>query len=303
MSVPVSALALSYAAIGLIAAALVAATYLVARHPPAHSPRLGLRGLKRQAALEDGGLFATVEPIVRFLAGLIAHLPLAGARRRVERQLTWAGDLLGLTPDEHLARCTVSGIGFLLVAVLLGDVIGHSPVLLVFAALSGAVLPTLRVTGEIERRRRNVNRALPVTIDLAALCMGAGLDFPGALRQILEKSLSPDEPLHEELGRIVQLLELGHTRRDALESFAERVPTEAVRDFVSSVIQAEEKGNPLSNVLRVQARMLRMRRSVDAEQAASRAGVMMMIPLMLIFGSIVLILLGPFIINGMGTGF
>jgi tight adherence protein C len=81
------------------------------------------------------------------------------------------------------------------------------------------------------------------------------------------------------------------------------VPTEAVKEFVSSVIQAEEKGNPLSEVLRIQARMLRMRRSVAAEQNASRAGLMMMIPLLLIFASIILLLLGPFIINGMKSGF
>lgn len=294
---------LGCAAVGLLGLALAIAGHALARVPAARTPALGLRGLKRKQALGRGGLFATIEPLMRFVAGLIARLPIARARRRAEAQLVQAGDLLGLTGDEHLALSVLAACGFVLVALALPGVIGGSPAVLTILLVSGALLPHLRVSAEIQRRRRQVDRALPGAIDLAALCMGAGLDFPGTLRQIIEKSLSPDEPLHEELGRILQLLDLGRTRREALESFAERVPTEAVRDFVSSAIQAEEKGNPLAEVLRVQARMLRMRRSIHAEQAASRAGVLMIVPLMLIFGSIVLLLLGPFLMNGMNTGF
>jgi tight adherence protein C len=62
-------------------------------------------------------------------------------------------------------------------------------------------------------------------------------------------------------------------------------------------VQAEEKGNPLAEVLQIQATMLRMRRSVAAEESAARAGVLMMGPLMLIFATIMLIILGPFAVN------
>jgi tight adherence protein C len=294
---------LGFGGIALTGTALAVASYALALSPPTVSPSLGLRGLKRQRALNRGGLFAAVEPMMRFIAGLIAHVPLGRLRSRIETQLMHAGDILGLTPDEHLALSTLTAGAFLLLALLFRDVVGASPAVLVFLVATGALLVHLRVSGEIQRRQRHIDRALPVTIDLAALCMGAGLDFPGALRQIIEKALAPGEPLHEEMSRILQMLDLGRTRREALESFAQRVPTEAVKDFVSSVIQAEEKGNPLSEVLRIQARMLRMRRSVEGEQKASRAGVMMLIPLLLIFASIVILLLGPFIINGMKSGF
>jgi len=75
------------------------------------------------------------------------------------------------------------------------------------------------------------------------------------------------------------------------------VPTEAVREFVGAVVQAEEKGTPLAEVLRIQANILRMRRSVLAEEAASRAGVMMMIPLIMLLGSILVILLGSMMLK------
>lgn len=294
---------IGYGAVGLLGLSIGITAYALGLNPPTATPLLGLRGLKRRKALADGGIFPTVEPIIRFVAGLVSLVPLGRLRRRLDAQLMHAGDLLGLTPDEHVAMSTLSALCFLLAALAFKDIIGTSPAVLVFVMGSGAMLVHLRVTAEIQRRQRNINRALPVTIDLCALCMGAGLDFPGALRQIIDKALAPGEPLHEEMSRILHVLELGRTRREALESFAERVPTEPVKEFVSSVIQAEERGNPLSEVLRIQARMLRMRRSVQAEQNASRAGIMMMIPLLLIFASIIILLLGPFLINGAKSGF
>ncbi|HEU5055661.1 MAG TPA: hypothetical protein VFU21_04025, partial [Kofleriaceae bacterium] len=94
---------LAYGAIALVGLGLVVASYALGLNPPTVSPYLGLRGLKRQKALQEGGSFATVEPIVRFVAGLVGHLPLGRLRTRLERQLIQAGDLLGLTADEHIA--------------------------------------------------------------------------------------------------------------------------------------------------------------------------------------------------------
>ena len=75
-----------------------------------------------------------------------------------------------------------------------------------------------------------------------------------------------------------------------------------VSPVVGAVVQAEEKGNPLGEVLRIQASMLRMRRSVMAEEAAAKAAVMLIGPLMLIFGAIMLCLMGPFVISTAQSG-
>ena len=76
-----------------------------------------------------------------------------------------------------------------------------------------------------------------------------------------------------------------------------------MKDFVGTVVQAEAKGTPLSEVLTIQARMLRMRRSVSAEEAAAKAGLMMMGPLMLMFVTIILLLMGPFAVRFTTSGF
>lgn len=289
-------------AIGLSMVGLALLVYVLGVNPPAQAPRLGARGLKRKQALAEGGLFKLFEPVIRFVAGWSARVPFGDQRRKVDQLIVQSGEHLGLTPDEFFAMSFLSGVAFLLFGTYVNSLANLGALIVIALMMLGVFLPYVTITGRVQRRFVEVNRALPTAVDLMALCMSAGLDFPGALRQIIEKSSRPQDALHEEMLRIQQELELGHTRRQALEHFAERVPTDSVRDFVGAVVQAEEKGNPLAEVLQIQAGMQRMRRSVMAEESAAKAGVKMMLPLMLIFASIITILLGPFIVNSMQTG-
>ncbi|HJL01604.1 MAG TPA: type II secretion system F family protein [Polyangiaceae bacterium LLY-WYZ-15_(1-7)] len=293
---------IGYAALACIGGGLFVVTFILGRNPPVERPELGSRGLKRRRALEEGGIFKAFEPAMRLVAGWMQGLPIHQTRKNMQQQITYAGDYLGLSANELLALCILSSVSFAAVGLGMSYMADIPVIMVIFGVGLGAYLPIMQVSGEAQLRFKEVNRSLPTAIDLASLCMGAGLDFPGALRQIVEKSSSKDKVLVEELGRILQELELGHTRRKALEGFAERVPIEAVKDFVGTVVQAEAKGTPLAEVLSIQARMLRMRRSVRAEESAAKAGLMMMGPLMMMFMCIILLLLGPFVVQWMGTG-
>jgi tight adherence protein C len=292
----------AYLSMLMVGTGLFLAVFTLGRNKPEDSPRLGARGLKRQRAIEAGGTFVSFEPMIRMMAGWIAYFPLTDQRRQMDELLKHAGDWLGMTPNEFYA---LTGIGFIfdsLAGLVVLTVSESPPIFFVIFGAVGAMVPYFQITGERDRRFKEVNRALPQSIDLASLCMGAGLDFPGAMRQIVDKAGNKNDSLVEEFERLLQELELGRTRRQALENFADRVPTESVRDFVGAVVQAEEKGNPLAEVLRIQATMLRMRRSVMAEEAAARAAVLLMGPLMLIFGAIILCLLGPFMVQVSQSG-
>ncbi len=291
-----------YTALALVVSGIGLGVFTLARNPAVETPRLGMRGLKRAQALDEGGSFGMVEPFMRMVAGWVAHLPLGDRRRQIDELLKHSGDWLGLTANEFVALSAISCVGLAVLGLSAVTIVELPSILVFFFAGLGGILPYVRASGEMQRRFKEVNRALPGAIDLASLCMGAGLDFPGSIRQIVDKAGRSDS-LVEELRFMLRELELGRTRRQALENFADRCPTEAVRDFVGTVIQSEEKGNPLAEVLRIQATMLRMRRSVMAEEAAARAAVLMMGPLMLIFCAIILVLLGPFIVQSMESGF
>ena len=90
---------------------------------------------------------------------------------------------------------------------------------------------------------------------------------------------------------------LAFSRKQALEQLATRVPCESVREFVGAVCQAEERGNPLGQVLEIQAEASRQRRSTRAEEAASTASVKMLAPMLLIFAAILLLIVAPMVMN------
>jgi tight adherence protein C len=279
-------------------------TFVFAGLESAPRVTVGLRGLKRAQALKEGGWFAAIEPLMRFFAARFSGIRLFDKYRpQIAEQVLHAGEIMGLSPDEYIALSFISGIFFtglgLVGFVLAPEVV--SPMFAVMVGALGVMTPYLQISGAVAERFKLINRGLPYAIDLASLAMGAGLDFPGALRQVTDKAPDKRDPLVEELLRIQNELDLGRTRKQALEGFADRAPTDAVKDFVQSVIQSEEKGNPLADVLVIQANTLRMRRSVAAEEGAARAGVMMIGPLMMIFLCILMIILGPFIV-GMAQG-
>lgn len=297
LSLSPTVLILRYAAIALLALGLMAAFYGVASAPTRVASRLGLRGLKRQRVLANNELWASVEPLVRWLGVRLSGIPSEEQRAKLDAQIGLAGDFMGLTADEYLALTVLSFLGGLGAGILAGWLLGLGVIAAFAGALLGGALPYMQISGTAQERMKAVSRGLPYVTDLMALSMGAGLDFPGAVRQVVEKSSNPDDALVEEFTLILQTLNLGRTRKEALIEFARRAPVEAATEFVNSLVQAEERGNPVAEVLSIQATVSRTRRSVRAEEQAAKAGVQMVGPLMLVFFTIMGLLLGPAMLN------
>lgn len=283
--------------VGAMSVALFLVAYAVASSPTIQASRLGMRGLVRQRALQKNPGWAAVEPIVRWLGLRVSGLLSPEMRARLDEQLALAGDYLGITADEYVGLVLLSTGACGLVGAVAGTGFGNLGLLLVVGLVVGALLPYLQVSGEAQSRLKEISRGLPYAIDLMALGMSAGLDFPGAVRQVVDKSSNPDDPLVVELTRMLQEMGLGRTRKQCLQDFAKRAPTSSVVEFCAAITQAEERGNPVADVLQIQATMSRMRRSAMAEEAAAKAAVKMVGPLMLMFVCIIALIVGPMIIK------
>lgn len=259
--------------------------------------RLGLRGLKRQRALASNEVWANVEPLVRWLGVRVSGIPTDQQRASIDEQIGLAGDYMGLTADEFIALTILSSIGGLVAGIGLGYAFDLGAIMVILGTLAGGAIPYMQVSGVAQERLKQVSRGLPYFIDVMALCMGAGLDFPGAIRKVVEQSSNPDDALVEEFTLILQTLNLGRTRKEALLEFSRRCPVDAAIEFANSLIQAEERGNPVADVLVIQATISRQRRSVRAEELAAKAGVKMVGPLMLVFFCVMGLILGPAIMQ------
>jgi tight adherence protein C len=272
-----------------------ALVYTIAKQPTALPNLRGVRGARRLRALRANALFTAAEPMIRWLAVRVHPLTPEGAQRRLEKQLMLAGDFLGLLPEEFLALTLISGVAGVGAGLAYAALLGKSVLYPILVGLLGAAVPYLELSGREHERRRVASNGLPHAVDLIALSLSAGLDFPGAVRQLVEKSGRPDDPLIEEFGLLLQTLELGKTRQEALSEFAARLPTESVRELVFAIIQAEERGNPLGRVLSIQAEVSRQHRSQRAEEAAARASVKILAPLVLMFAAILLLMVTPMV--------
>jgi tight adherence protein C len=139
-----------------------------------------------------------------------------------------------------------------------------------------------------------VERRLPYAIDLLVLSMRAGLDFMTALDRVVARGMeqSLDDPMIQELGVVLQEMRVGTARADALINLCERVRSDYLKSMVGSILQSEKRGSPLAKVLEVQIHTIRNKRTQKIEKAASEAAVKMLMPLMLIFGAVLVIIIG-----------
>ena len=293
LGLPPRVLLFKVGALVAVFAGLLLLAYAAASAPSAHAKRLGLRGLKRKRALETIPMWAQLEPVVRWLGARFAGLTSEAWRAKLDRQIAQGGDFMGLLPEETIGLSIISGAGGLVGGSIFGWASGMGNILTIGGLALGASMPFLRISSAGVDRVRSVGKRLPYAIDLLALAMGAGLDFPSAVRQVVEKSSNSEDAVVEEFTLLLQALQLGRTRRQALEDFAARVPATSVMEFVGSVVQAELRGNPIAETLKIQAEVSRRRRSVSAEEAASKAGVKMVLPLVLVFAAILILIVAP----------
>jgi tight adherence protein C len=279
-----------FSALALFAYALLSA-------PSAPAGRLGLRGYKRTLALRDHQGFAQIEPLMRWISTRVGGLLSLELRAHLDQQITRAGDLLGLSAADALSLSLLSGAAGLGLGAAY-SVYSESGILFaIVGLLLGLLLPYFQITSTAQKRVRSIQRALPHIVDLMVLGLGAGLDFPGAVRQVVDKAGRDDEPLVEELRLLLQELKLGRTRGQALAQFVDRVPCDAVRDLVAATAQSEEQGTPLAGVLAAQATSSRQRRTVQAEETAANASTVLMVPMALLFVAVLMLIVTPMVLT------
>jgi tight adherence protein C len=139
---------------------------------------------------------------------------------------------------------------------------------------------------------------LPQFLRLMAVTIRGGLSTNTALEEIVKRM--PIGPLTNELSQVVQEMDLGLSRREALENWAERVKSEQVAFLVQSWMQSEELGTEPSEVLNFLADQLYDRKFRSVEAEAMKAGVKITIPLaFLIFPAVMIIIFGPILLGGL----
>jgi tight adherence protein C len=255
------------------------------------------------ATLEDIELSQTFSdrillPLARRLGELTLRFTPQNAIQQTTLKLEQAGNPANLEPTVFFAlRFIGIGFGFLMLTVSRfvpeGSFLTGSTALLMAAGASliGFFIPDLWLKGRIDRRQKEILKAMPDALDLLTICVEAGLGLDAAIDRVQSKW---DNELSLIFARVLREMQLGKLRRDALRDMAARVGIPELTSFVAAVIQSEQLGVSMANVLRIQADAMRIKRRQIAEEEAQKAPIKMLFPMaFLIFPSLMIVLLGP----------
>jgi tight adherence protein C len=272
--------------------------YAIFRHPvpaepPVHRRVAAAVGAERRTVFENPML----APIMNLALMLAERFNVQTIRQRIRRDLEAAGNPSGYSVEEYLAICLLSGIGIAFVVAIFDLLVwGGGSVFLTAPAMGviGFIVPAWALYDAAKRRLSRVSGQLPYTLDLISLVMQAGSTFPEAVETLIRDD--PNDDLNQELRVALNEMSFGTTRAQALQNMADRIPLESLRSIVGAVNQAEDLGTPLASILKLQAEMLRMHRSVRAEKLAASASLRILVPSMLILMAVVAIVFAPLLI-------
>jgi tight adherence protein C len=238
-------------------------------------------------------------PAGQRLIGMVRGLLPRNYLDRLRHKLVVAGlgDRLG--PEEFVALQAISVGGGALLGLLVSTILGWGSTgatraLVIFAVL-GFLAPTNRLQKSRQKRQGEVRRDLPDILDLLAISVEAGVGLEGAIDVVGSHF---DTPLAREMGRLLREMELGVTRRNALQNLKRRVDVPEVSNFVLSLVQADALGMPIGRVLHTQAAEMRSKRRQWAREKAGKLPVKIVFPLVcFILPALFVVVLGPAVIT------
>lgn len=235
-------------------------------------------------------------PARRRIAQVVRQITPVGAVEKVQTRLMQAGNPRNLTVQDFLGLKGMLAIGLGLLMFLLNVFVLKAGffkfiVGIIVAFGIGFFLPDIWLRQATKKRRDEILKFLPDAIDILAISVEAGQGFDGALSTL---SARKTNALTYEFDRFRLEIQAGKGRREAFRDLAMRCEVEDLSNFVAAMIQADQLGIGITQVLRSQSEELRIKRRQRAEEKARQAPIKMLFPLIfLMFPALFIVILGP----------
>jgi tight adherence protein C len=236
-----------------------------------------------------------IRPFLERMSLIISKSAPAKKKIGLQKKLMMAGNPGNLAPGEVLAIQYFLTVGipicFLLLALPLNWSLTVILISMTIGAVAGFLIPDLFLKSRFNQRKEEIQDNLPDVLDLLTVSVEAGLGFDAALVKVVEKIRGV---VSHEFSRVLQEIKMGKPKRDALRDLGSRSGVDDLVAFVGAIIQADQLGVSIGNVLRIQSEQMRQKRRQRAEEKAMKAPIKMLIPLILfIFPTIFIVVLGP----------
>jgi len=219
----------------------------------------------------------------------------AGSQQVLQEKLNLAGRPWGLSASGFIALRLLSLVLFVVLGIALTLLVALPMPNALLGPVAGGVLgylmPQLLLSRRIKKRQKEILLALPNALDLLTISVEAGLSFDAAITRVTDKYKNA---LAQEFTQVLNEVRLGRPRLEALDDLGKRCHVDELTNFVQAIIQSEQLGVGIANVLRIQSEEIRRRRRQRAEELGQKAPLKMLFPMVgCIFPTLFIILLGP----------
>jgi tight adherence protein C len=299
-----------YLIAGLVATSVTLVIVLVAQTIPTRTPGLG----RRLAEIGDinAGALETLqrrrrqerrqrwEGVVQALGERITNPAKDdGPTRKLLLQAGLRGSrALSLYRGTRVVLPIASAGAAIFVAPVVGISLGSAFFGAFWLAAVGWIAPAFYVGRRAKARKKELQLALPDTLDLMVVCVEAGLGLNQAIVRVSEEIRHVSMVTSQEFALVNLEIRAGTSREDALRNLGERTGQEDLRSLVAMLIQTDRFGTSIAQALRVHSDTLRAKRKQRAEEAAAKTTIKMLFPLvMFIFPAMFVVILGPAIIQ------
>lgn len=219
----------------------------------------------------------------------------------IRKQLRYAGIFMEPSDFQFIKYAFLVGAVFLTLIILLvvKTEMLISLLILMVGVLVGVMGPTMYLRSRVSSHQTGIKKQLPDAMDMLCVCIEAGLGFDAALLKVSQKLKGP---FIDELLIVYREIQMGRTRREALQNLCDSTNLDELKTFASALVQAEQLGIPINNVMRAQSEQLRVERSQQAKEKGMKASIKMLLPMLLfIFPVVFIILMGPTVMNILET--
>ncbi len=209
---------------------------------------------------------------------------------------------VNLQAETKVLKLDIDIMGFMFVKLIMMVLTGiaafilFSPAFGLAGALTGFFLPDLYIWNKVKKKKEEIIKIFPETLDLLDMCINAGADLLSAIRWVVEKS-TPN-PFIEQLAIVLSEIQIGKTRSLALKDMADRLKLADISSFTRQIIQSERMGTSIEEAFRNLSEDTRDKRFQAGERYAIKASLKILFPLIFcILPAILIVVAGPIIIK------
>lgn len=244
-----------------------------------------------------------IAPLGERLVGIGRQLTRSDAEAKIQHRLDVAGNPPGWDVNRIIGLKVLGLATGGVLSALWGLTSGKSVAVTVVVSLAcaafGYLLPNILLNNAGEKREQQMQNALPDALDLMTISVEAGLGFDAAVSRVAKETSGP---LAQELARLLQEMQIGVGRIEAMRAMAERTTMHDLKSFCLAMVQADTFGIPVARVLRVQSKEMRGKRRQRAEEKAQQVPVKILFPLIFfILPSFFVVTIGPVVLETMSV--